>query len=268
MKFHRARQGRAHSFRYRDPFDLNTSTTDPTYIGVVGIRDQPTSPSAGDGTNVTFQLLKVYVSGATTINRPITLPVNNAEFDVWENGVLQAETTDYTVNYATGIITFNTAPAAGLVIEWSGQFDVKCRFENDDMQASADDFDSGSVPSIPIIEVLDNEPAYMSEYFYGGSVVIQMSADRVADLGEAHTYVLDAQSAGLNFDLPVPTFIPQGGIHFTIIVIGSNSVQIRNHLSANLALIAVNRGCFAVYAQDSVSTSAWFLLGNQSAGEV
>lgn len=52
--------------------------------------------SRGDGTQTVFKLQHDTIIDAPTI---------------WVDGTLVVETTDYTVNYTSGIITFNTAPA-------------------------------------------------------------------------------------------------------------------------------------------------------------
>lgn len=42
------------------------------------------------------------------------------------------------------------------VMDWTGEFDVPVRFGSDQMQASVDAFDTGSIPDIPIVELFND----------------------------------------------------------------------------------------------------------------
>lgn len=68
----------------------------------------------GNGTNKDFQLLRTV--GA------FTEPCENINGSpsIFLNGVLKTLTTDYTIG-ATGIVTFVSAPAAGVVVSWTGR---------------------------------------------------------------------------------------------------------------------------------------------------
>ncbi len=59
----------------------------------------------------------------------------------------------YTVDYDTGIITANTAPAAGEVVEADFVYDVPVRFEKDDWAQQLEHFGIGSVTDIQLIEL-------------------------------------------------------------------------------------------------------------------
>lgn len=69
---------------------------------------------------------------------------------------------DYTLDYKTGVVTFNTAPTNGTVVNWSGQFYIPCRFAEDALPADElfQDFVNGTmaggVPDILMIEVKEN----------------------------------------------------------------------------------------------------------------
>ena len=104
--------GREKSFRFWD-WRHNTVTA-----GSIG---------TGDGTTKTFQLRSTHSFGSQTVYRDESKPL--AGVLVYVNGVQQTETTHYTVNLATGIVTFVTAPADSAAITATFKFDVCCRFE-------------------------------------------------------------------------------------------------------------------------------------------
>lgn len=117
VAFWRARKGA--SFRFRNPVDSEA---------------EQVLFATGDGTTVTFQLLQGYTSqlaGDTHIAyKPLHLIARVDE--VLANNVLQA-TSAYSVNMATGTITFNAAPLNGHELRWSGVFDTPMRFTATEM---------------------------------------------------------------------------------------------------------------------------------------
>jgi len=60
---------------------------------------------------------------------------------------------DYTINYLTGIVTFDAAPSALTTVSAGFEFDVPARFDMDYLSVSIDAFEAGAVPSISVIEV-------------------------------------------------------------------------------------------------------------------
>jgi uncharacterized protein (TIGR02217 family) len=60
---------------------------------------------------------------------------------------------NYSVDPATGVITFNVAPATGRVIKAGFEFDVPVRFTNDVMDISVEQFNAGAAPQVNVIEV-------------------------------------------------------------------------------------------------------------------
>jgi len=77
----------------------------------------------GDGTDKTFQLVRSFGGFVD----PVTAP--NAVSAVYINGVLQAS--GWSVDSSTGILTFVTAPGAGLSIAATFTFYWRCRFVDD-----------------------------------------------------------------------------------------------------------------------------------------
>ncbi len=135
ITFFRARKGRAIGFRFKDWTDYKASAQ------VLG---------TGNGTLTQFQLVKKYQSGATEELRTITKPVNGT-VKIYFNSALQ--NTGYTVNYTTGLVIFNTAPASGVVVTADYEFDVPVRFDTDRLSATLDAYGVHSWLDIPLIEV-------------------------------------------------------------------------------------------------------------------
>lgn len=135
IAFFRARRGRADGFRFKDWTDYQASTQ------LLGI---------GNGSATQFQLVKNYTSGAITDQRIISKPVSGT-ISIYKAGVLQ--TSDISVSTTTGLVTFSTAPASGVSITASYEFDVPVRFDTDRLSASLDSYGLGSVNEIPLVEV-------------------------------------------------------------------------------------------------------------------
>jgi uncharacterized protein (TIGR02217 family) len=99
----------------------------------------------------TFQLAKTYTVGAYTLTRPLTLPVDGT-LVVKRNGSVVG---GWTCNYSTGLISFASPPAAG-VISASCEFDVQTRFDIDYFPTEIVSRNGGGLlfepGSIPIVE--------------------------------------------------------------------------------------------------------------------
>jgi uncharacterized protein (TIGR02217 family) len=151
ITFFRARQGKARGFRFRDwnDYKLETQT-----IGT------------GNGVQTVFQIIKTYTNSVTE-TRNITKIVSQADsntiatahgstaitFEVRVNSVLKVETSDYTIDRNTGIITFLSPVTNTHVITVSCEFDVPVRFDTDRMMATIDQHNSHSWSGIPLVEV-------------------------------------------------------------------------------------------------------------------
>lgn len=137
IAFFRARKGKAHGFRFKD-------WTDYQIIGQI--------LGEGDGIATTFPLIKTYDSGSISENRNITKPVQGS-VEIYVNSVLQTENTDYTLNCATGIVSFTAAPGVEEIVSADGEFDVPVRFDTDRLIASLDTYGSYSWGEIPLVEI-------------------------------------------------------------------------------------------------------------------
>ena len=144
IAFFRARMGRAYGFRFKDWSDFKSCDPDAAPAAT----DQPVG--TGDGSTTSFQLVKTYQSGPETFVRPITKPVGDS-VRVALDGAEQAS--GWAVDSATGLITFDAAPADGALVTAGFEFDVPVRFEDDRLTLSLETFRAGAVPAIPLIEV-------------------------------------------------------------------------------------------------------------------
>lgn len=108
--FCNARQGMFDSFLYSDPSD---STVTDAPLGT------------GDGSTTTYQLTRSYGG--------FLEPINNVNVfgNIKANGVIQSGS-GYTVNAATGLVTFASAPAIGVVLTYTSSYYYRVRFENDE----------------------------------------------------------------------------------------------------------------------------------------
>jgi uncharacterized protein (TIGR02217 family) len=164
LKIFEAVGGPANSFLARAWNDWNTTEGRMENGGEARITefDQPLQNTAtggilGDGATTAFQMIKRYTVGATashtrTIKKPQTGTVRVAV-----DGVVQAEGVDFTVDYATGIVTFTTAPGAAVSptavpVTWGGAFYVPVAFMSDDFLESLEVYDGSDPPDIPLIE--------------------------------------------------------------------------------------------------------------------
>jgi uncharacterized protein (TIGR02217 family) len=144
VAFFEARNGRLHAFRFKDWSDYKSS--------LPSAAPAPTDQiiGTGNGSTTTFALTKTYASGAQFWARTIIKPVAGT-VTVSLNGVAQGS--GWSVNTTTGIVTFAVPPATGAVIRAGFEFDVPVRFDTDELPVTLDIERTGSIPSIPLIEV-------------------------------------------------------------------------------------------------------------------
>lgn len=119
LEFYHAVGGRAYGFRFRDAADYLSCRIGQTLTAY----DQPIVLSGG-----TYQLTKAYVAGTLTQLREIYKPVTGTIL-VADGGTIKTEGAHYTIDYATGLVTFLYSPAGSLT--WGGEFDVPVRFDSD-----------------------------------------------------------------------------------------------------------------------------------------
>ena len=134
IAFFRARKGRAWGFRFKDWTDFEAA-------------DQPLG--MGDGSTRSFQLARHYVSAGVVETRTIAKPVPGS-LAIRRDGNPVA---NWSVDTATGIVTFSSPPPAGAVLTADFAFDVPARFDTDQMDLTLERFALGSWGQIPIVEI-------------------------------------------------------------------------------------------------------------------
>jgi len=144
VAFFEARNGRLHGFRFKDWADFKSCLPSQA----PGATNQPIG--TGNGAATLFQLTKNYTSGAQSWSRTITKPVAGT-VSIALNGATQAS--GWSVSTATGLVTFTTAPAAGVAITAGFEFDVPVRFDTDALDVTLDLERLGSITSIPLLEI-------------------------------------------------------------------------------------------------------------------
>lgn len=135
IAFFRARQGRAHGFRFKDWGDFS------------GIGQ---AIGTGNGSNHDFQLTKTYTSGSVAEIRTITKPVAGT-VKVYLNSVQQSS--GWTVNTTTGLVHFTTAPGNTVGVQADFEFDVPVRFDTDRLSTLLESYGIYSVLDIPLLEI-------------------------------------------------------------------------------------------------------------------
>lgn len=145
LAFFEERRGRLTGFRWKDWADwkscapLETPAASDQVLGI------------GDGARTRFQLCKTYGSMFNPYARAITKPVAGTVL-IGLDGALQAG--GYSLDTSTGVVTFAAAPAFGARVSAGFEFDVPARFDTDRLEIELDNHRLGSVPIIPVLEIL------------------------------------------------------------------------------------------------------------------
>jgi uncharacterized protein (TIGR02217 family) len=148
IAFFEERRGRLHGFRWKDHADFKSCGVS----GTPAATDQ--AIGTGDGAAAAFQLAKSYGLSFAPWTRDIKKPVAGTVL-VAVDGVPQTEGADFTIDAATGIVSFEpgAVPGPGAGVTAGFEFDVPVRFDTDRLEISLDGFRHGSIPSIPIVEI-------------------------------------------------------------------------------------------------------------------
>jgi hypothetical protein len=165
--------------------------------------------------------------------------------------------TNFVMDETTGRATITPDPGGSAVVTGGCKYYFVMRFDfsDDTLALSADAFDSGSVPSMPMAEDLDN--VVIPAMLFAGGVVTEAlgDADRTLDASEARTYIFTANSDDVDLLLPTPTGYPTGR-YFTIINEGTQDIVLRNESGTLLSTIAQNDQVTVLLVTSS-STETW-----------
>jgi uncharacterized protein (TIGR02217 family) len=143
LAFFEERRGRLHGFLWRDGLDFSSGGASPTAL------DQ--AIGTGDGARTAFQLSKRYGASFDPYLRPITRPVAGSVKVAVAGAELMS---GWTVDTATGVVSFSTPPGDGAAVTAGFLFDVPVRFDTDRLEVELTSFDGAEAPSIPLVEIL------------------------------------------------------------------------------------------------------------------
>lgn len=131
-------EGPMYSFRVRNWLDFEAGYE---YTNSGWSLLDPMHFATGDGAETEFQLKRRYEGGSFVAYRKVSKPRNDpdAPVKIYKkiSGTWTLQTTGYTIDYATGIVTFSVAPANGIEIGWCGLYDLCCRFESETLNSQA-----------------------------------------------------------------------------------------------------------------------------------
>jgi uncharacterized protein (TIGR02217 family) len=155
ITFFMVRRAKAIGFRLRDPRN---------YIATDEVCPEIETTSDGDD----YQLVKNHTDDGGTYDEKVTKPVGDDgdgypigqatdTVVVKVGGVTQTKGVDYTLDYATGILTFlaGSIPSGSSgesAVTWSGQFDLAVRFDTDLLSRRYADYQAGSA-TVPIVGI-------------------------------------------------------------------------------------------------------------------
>ena len=140
VSFFEARSGPLYGFRFRDPLDHSSAAPQQA----VRFDDQPLG--IGDGVETQFQLTKS-IEGLV---RPITKPISET-VQIGANNSERLE--GWSVDALTGVVSFETPPAAGDLLSSGFEFDCAVRFGSDRLQATIEAFGAGRAVNVNLIEL-------------------------------------------------------------------------------------------------------------------
>ena len=133
MEFFHAVSGRLHGFRFKDYADYK-STDDMSNA----VSDTDQTLGTGDASTTTFQLIKTYTAGSLSKVRNITKPVSGTVVVSLDD---VGQGSGWSVDTTTGIVTFTSAPGAGVVVKAGFEFDIPMRFDTDRLELSWEDIE-------------------------------------------------------------------------------------------------------------------------------
>ena len=255
--FAKARDGSINSFHFQDWTDFHSFPN-----GAIEGSDNLDFTSgdarqvlgSGDGAATTFQIQKHYPDADNFgYSRRILAP-EPGSVRVWVAGALQAEGTDYAVEYVGGRIVFNTAVAAGSEVAASFKFYCVARFgdQASDWIAFTDrGFNQKEVSALEIVEDIDRGPM-LSWLDPGGTNLregasLDFTGTKILSPGDGLLQLWNPTTSGARLRLWDTTHTPPG-----------RSVRVRN-LSTTQTITLQDFGgtTIVVIGTDSLVEVAW-----------
>ena len=144
IAFFEARMGRLYGFRFKDFTDFKSSAPNSSVSPI----DQ--TLGTGNGSMTQFALVKSYASGPSSWVRTIKKPAAGTVRVALDR---VEQSSGWSVDTATGVVTFTSAPGTGVSIKAGFEFDVPVRFDTDTLSIHFENFRAGDIPAIPIVEI-------------------------------------------------------------------------------------------------------------------
>lgn len=252
-----AHNGAQHTFRFWDPLDFTSNTTDGSDSNITST-DQVIG--IGNGTRQSFQLTKTYQVGSLTQSRRIILPSTSPAPLVSVNGVLKTEGSDYTIDYLSGEVLFAVAPAIGAVIRAGFMFDCHAQFSSDVdklLSFSLTGFKAGEVPSITIEEVID-DASNSTDRPFGGSARFSFSSDKRLSLNTGSLIMATPTIATLALWLPNPKGLGSGMLYYHIVnESATHDFDLRDHTANVVGTIVASSKAFISLCLNGDNTKSW-----------
>lgn len=247
-----ARRGAVRGFRY-DFFMDRTTNADG--------RTAPTNADqqigVGDGVVTQFQIVKEYGDSENTVVKRITKPVASSVL-VSVDSVDQ--TSGWSVDDLTGVVTFTSAPAEGDIIRVGCEFHIPVRFS-----AETDRLYSQIVEGVDLVnssvgmeEILEHD-AWPGQRFVGGYYESTITADTSINLLRGSLQRFSASSSGLRLLLPESTSIPAGHFLLTIMVTGSHAISVCDSAGTEIMPVSPNTLAYCHLAKVDASNLEWIL---------
>lgn len=143
IAFFEARRGRLRGFRWKDHMDYKSS------LPSAAVTPLDQLLGTGNGSRLSFQLVKRYGSGAAEYVRTISKPIAGT-LRVAVGGV---EVTGVTLDAGSGLVSLAAPPPTGAAVTAGFQFDVPVRFDTDVLRINLTQIAAGDIPDIPIVEI-------------------------------------------------------------------------------------------------------------------
>lgn len=260
--------GPENSFPFQDPQDFTSRSDNRS--------DPVTTPGSsldqiiavGDGSTVTFQIIKSYTFGTRTYVRNIRKP-QSGTVTISVGGVLKTLNTDYTLDTSTGVVTFlaGQTPGNGAVIRASYKFFVPVFYGKEFVyKTSIDAINAGRVPELPLVEDV-GESALTPEFPYlGGGDTIAVSSNLLYDYNWGRSVFFVPNADGYSITLPDINELPFGGPLFTFVnaaTVATKTLTFKNRATgATEFTLAVTKGAMLFVRRDTGGARLWTALGN------
>jgi uncharacterized protein (TIGR02217 family) len=135
IEFFWARRGRMYGFLFRDWSDYNFTAEN---LGT------------GDGVEQDFQCVRTYSDTIRPFSRPLKYPIEST-MTVYLDGSPVSDSAWSLLS--TGEVRFGTPPTLGQVVTATGEFNIACRFTQDNIELAMETFEAGAIPSFGVMEV-------------------------------------------------------------------------------------------------------------------